>query len=147
MRSFTEKDRTYLFLINILLVNILILALENASYGAPIFEERYLIIPFFATVLMVALFFHRLDPQRILSGILSLGMAAAILMVDIHSDVNYLKETNDAWPMQQIQTYAETQDAKIVYVWGNTLNVFAIEIVNQQSNLGNHLLRRAWRSC
>jgi len=123
MRSFTEKDRTYLFLINILLVNILILALENASYGAPIFEERYLIIPFFATILMVALFFHRLDPQRILSGILSLGMAAAILMVDIHSDVNYLKETNDAWPMQQIQTYAETQDAKIVYVWGNTLNV------------------------
>ena len=123
MRNMTEKGGAYLFLVNMVLLNILALVLENASYGAPIFEERYLIIPFFATVLMVALFFDALTPQRLLSGTLSLGMAASIWMVDIHSDINYLKDTNDTWPMQQIQTYAEAQGTEIVYVWGNTLNV------------------------
>ena len=123
MKSMTERSGAYLFLVNIIVINILALALENASYGAPIFEERYLIIPFFATVLMVALFIDSLDPRRLLSGILSLGMAASIWMVSIHSDINYLKETNNAWPMRQIQTYAKAHGAKIVYVWGDTLNV------------------------
>ena len=44
-------------------------------------------------------------------------------MVDVHSDINYLQTTNDEWQIDEIQSLAESQDAGIVYFWGNDLTV------------------------
>lgn len=118
-----EKGGALLLLVNIVLVNLLILGLHNASYGAEIFEERYLIIVYFAAVIMTALFFNQLNSRRVLSVTLTAVLAGSVFMVDVHSDLNYLKETNDDWPMNQIQSLAESEDAGIVYVWGDDLTV------------------------
>ena len=119
----TEKGGSRLFLLNVVLLNLLVFGLFNVQYGASIFEERYLITTFFASVLIVALFFDSLNPQRVLSIILSLAITASVLVVDVHSDVNYIRMNNDEWQMDEIQALAESQNAGVVYFWGDDLTV------------------------
>lgn len=119
----TKKNEAGLFLVNIVLINFLVFGLFNVRYGASIFEERYLVTTFFTVVLLVALFFNSLDERKVFSAMLSLTMAGSIFMVDVHSDINYLQTTNDEWQIDEIQALAESQDAGIVYFWGNDLTV------------------------
>ena len=119
----TEKGGSRLFLLNVVLLNLLVFGLFNVQYGASIFEERYLITTFFASVLIIALFFDSLNPQRVLSIILSLAITASVLVVDVHSDVNYIRMNNDEWQMDEIQALAESQHAGVVYFWGDDLTV------------------------
>ena len=49
-------EATMLFL-NIILLNFVFMSMFNVSYGALVFEERYLITTFFMAVLLVGLFF------------------------------------------------------------------------------------------
>ena len=118
-----EIDGNRLFLINIVLCNVLVFGLFNVRYGASIFEERYLVTTFFVIVLIAALFFDGLDSRKLISTMLCLCMTGSILMVDVHSDFNYLRTTNDEWQMDEIQALAEAEDAGIVYFWGDDLTV------------------------
>ena len=122
-RNLTEKNGASLFLINIVLLNFLIFGLFNVRYGSSMFEERYLVTTFFAAILIVALFFSMLDDRQVLTVMLSLAMAGSVFMVDLHSDINYLRTTNDEWQIDEIQALAESQDAGIVYFWGDDLTV------------------------
>ena len=124
-KNLTWKNGAVLFLLNIVLMNFLVFGLFNVRYGRYIFEERYLISTFFITVLIVALFFSELGRRRVLAGILSLAMALSIFLVDVHSDINYLRSTNDEWQLDEIQTLAEAQDAGVVYFWGEDLGMIA----------------------
>ena len=90
-----EKNGACLFLVNYLLVSFLIFGLYNARYGASIFEERYMIASFFVTVLIAAVFLDGLEDRSVLSVLLTAVMAGSILMVDVHSDYNYLRTTNE----------------------------------------------------
>ena len=112
-----------LFLLNIAGLNFLVFGLFNVRYGGGIFEERYLIPTFFVLMLITALFFDRLEPRRVLTGMLTLGMTLSLALVDVHSDFNYLHTTNDAWQMDEIQALAEGQQAGVVYFWGQDLAV------------------------
>ena len=123
MKNLTDKKGASLFLVNIVLINFLIFGLFNVRYGTRIFEERYLVTTFFTVVLIVALFFNGLDDRGVLSTMLSLAMTGSILMVDVHSDINYLEMTNDEWQIDEIQALAESQGAGIVYFWGDELTV------------------------
>ena len=123
LRDPLEKNGALLFLVNLVGMNILVYGLFNVQYGASIFEERYLIPTYFVIILMVALFYDGLGGRRVLSAMLSLAMAVGLLAVDVHSDVNYLRDTNDEWQMDEIQALAEAQDAGIVYFWGDELTV------------------------
>ena len=118
-----EKNGAVLFLANIVGMNILVFGLFNVQYGADLFEERYLIPTFFVIILMAALFFDSLRGRRVLPVLLSAVMGVSLLAVDVHSDVNYLRDTNDAWQLDEIQALAEEQDAGIVYFWGDDLTV------------------------
>ena len=118
-----ENSGISLFLTNILLVHLLTFSLFNARYGTYFIEERYLIVAFLTVMIMTALFFDRLDSRRVLSAILFLTMTGSVFMVDVHADYNYLRTTNDGWPLEEIQTLAEKHDAGIVYFWGYDLNV------------------------
>ncbi len=119
----TEKDGACLFLINIVGLNFLVLGLFNVSYGDIFFEERYLVTTFFVIILITALFFDGLDERKTLSVMLSVAMTGSILMVDVHSDINYLRTTNDAWQINEIQELAESEGAGLVYFWGDDLIV------------------------
>ena len=123
VKNLKEQDGSALFLINLVLVNFLVFALFDVQYGASFFEERYLVTTFFALALVAALFFDGLDESKVSTGMLTLFMAVSILMVDGHSDVNYLTTTNDEWQIDEIQSLAESQQAGIVYFWGDDLTV------------------------
>ena len=123
LKNLSEENGILLFLVNIVLVNFLVFGLFNVRYGASIFEERYLITTFFVIILMVALFFDGLDGRKVISVMLTLCMTGSIFLVDVHSDINYLRDTNDEWQMDEIQALAESQDAGIVYFWGDDLAV------------------------
>ncbi len=123
LKQLTEKDGAPLFLLNIVLVNFLVFGLFEVQYGASIFEERYLVTTFFVLVLITALFINELDEGKVGTTMLTLFLAVSIFMVDGQSDVHYLKTTNDEWQMDKIQAIAESQDAGIVYFWGDDLTV------------------------
>ena len=122
-RNRAEKSGAILFLVNIILVNFLVFGLYNAQYGASIFEERYLITSFYVAIILTALLFGELAGKRVLSAMLSLAMAGSICAVNVYSDNTYLKTTNDAWQMDEIQALAETENAGVVYFWGEDLAV------------------------
>ena len=122
-KNITGKDGTGLLLMNIVILNLLIFGLFNVQYGATIFEERYLTTTFIVMMLIVALFFDGMEAGRVLTGMLSLVLFGSLLIVDAHSDVNYLRMNNDDWQMDEIQALAESQDAGIVYFWGDDLTV------------------------
>ena len=125
LKNWTEKNGMMLLLCNLVLINGLMLSLCNASYGSRIFEERYQVIPFLTTVLMAALLLDCLGGKKLLSLMLSLGLAISIGLVDYQSDRNFLNSSNDAWRMEDIQRLAEEQNAGIVYVWGDDITVIA----------------------
>lgn len=118
-----KEDGLLLLLVNIVLVSFLVFGLYNVCYGENIFEERYLITVFFAGVILTGVFFGRLEKGRVLTVLLSLTMAGSLFAVDAHSDYNYLRTTNDAWQMDEIQALAEKQEAGVVYFWGDDLTV------------------------
>ena len=117
-----KHHQELLFLVNLVLVNFLVFSLYNVQYGALIFEERYLIISFFAMAMLTAVFFDGLEERSVLSVLLSVAMAGSLFMVDVHSDYNYLRTTHDAWPMDEIAQLAEAQEAGVVYMWGEDLS-------------------------
>ena len=112
-----------LFLVTVIGVNLLFFGLYNVAYGGSIFEERYLITVFLMTVILTALFFSSLDSRRVLAVMLSLAMTGSVLAVDVYSDYNYLRTTNDEWQTEEIQALAEKQEAGVVYFWGDDLAV------------------------
>ena len=122
-RNIAENDGAGLLLLNIVFLNLLVLGLFNVQYGAAVFEERYLSTTLIMTMIIVALFFNGLEPRWVLTAMLSLIMTGSLLIVDAHSDVNYLRMTNDEWQMDEIQALAESQDAGVVYFWGDDLTV------------------------
>ena len=120
-KDWKEKDGALLLLVDIVALHFLVFGLYNANYGVDIFEERYLIVAFFAAVIMTALFFEKLEAKRAVSLALSLVMAVSIALVDVHSDYNYLKTTNEEWRIDELQSIAESHDAGVVYFWGSDL--------------------------
>ena len=122
-KDVTGYDGAGLLLLNIVFLNLLIFGLFNVQYGAFIFEERYLTTTLIIMMIVVAVFFDGLDSCRVLTGMLSLTMAGSLLFVDAHSDVNYLRMTNDEWQMDEIQAQAEAKEAGVVYFWGDDLTV------------------------
>ncbi len=122
-KNVAAYDGAGMLLLNIVLLNLLTFALFNVQYGASIFEERYLTTTFISMMLLVALFFDGMDSRQALTAALSVAMAGSLLIVDAHSNVNYLRMNNDEWQMNEIQALAEGQDAGVVYFWGDDLTV------------------------
>ncbi len=123
LRDREDMNGIGLFLVTVIGVNLLFFGLYNVTYGGSIFEERYLITVFLMTVILAALFFSGLDSRRVLSVMLSLAMTGSVLAVDVYSDYNYLRTTNDEWQTEEIQALAEKQEAGVVYFWGDDLAV------------------------
>ena len=116
-----EEKGIYLFLLNIVLLNFALMGMFNVTYGALVFEERYLITTFFAAVLLVALFFGQMNEKSFACTVLTLVMAAAIAGTDYQSDRQYMRVSNEGWHLGEIQELAEEHDAGMVCFWGDEL--------------------------
>ena len=116
-----EEKGIYLFLLNIVLLNFVFMGMFNVSYGALVFEERYLITTFFMAVLLVGLFFNQIPEKSFAGTLLTLLMVLAIAGTDYQSDRQYMRVNNEGWQLDQIQELAETNDAGMVCFWGDEL--------------------------
>jgi len=116
-----EEKGIYLFLLNIVFLNFAFFGMFNVTYGAAVFEERYLITTFFVAVLLVGLFFSEMSEKGFAGTVMTLVMILAIAGTDYQSDRQYMRVNNDGWQLDQIQEMAETNDAGLVCFWGEEL--------------------------
>lgn len=116
-----EGNGVFLFLLNLVVLNVLVLGLFNERYGQKVFEERYLLAAFMIMILMTALFFDSLDEKKVSGAVLILAMICAVAGNDIHSDLNYRASGQDVWQTREIQAAAESRQAGVVYFWGDDL--------------------------
>ena len=111
----------FLFLLNLVVFNLLVLGLFNERYGQNVFEERYLLSTFLLIILMSAVFFDSLDKRSVAGAVLTLAMACAVAGNDVQSDMIYLSTDNSSWQTKKIQALAESRQAGVVYFWGEKL--------------------------
>ena len=116
-----EEKGICLFLLNMVLLNFTVMGMFNVTYGASVFEERYLITTFFMAVLMIGLFFSRIREKSFMGTVLTLLMILAIAGTDYQSDRQYMRVNNEGWQLDQIQELAESNDAGMVCFWGDEL--------------------------
>ena len=116
-----EEKGIYLFLLNIVLLNFVFMGMFNVSYGALVFEERYLISTFFIAVLLVGLFFEHMSEKSFACTVLTMLMILSIAGTDYQSDRQYMRVNNEGWQLDQIQELAEANNAGMVCFWGDEL--------------------------
>ena len=116
-----EEKGIYLLFLNIVLLNFVFMSMFNVSYGALVFEERYLITTFFMAVLLVGLFFGQMSEKSFSGTMLMMLMILAIAGTDYQSDRQYMRVNNEGWQLDQIQELAETNNAGMVCFWGDEL--------------------------
>lgn len=115
-------ERKTLFVCNIVICNFLMFSLFNVSYGSPIFEERYLICTYMAIIILIGCFLKGLNRKFLATGFLYAALLVGICGTDLVSDWRYVTTTNDNWQMAEITGAADQYDAKLVYVWGDSVN-------------------------
>ncbi|MGN0515324.1 MAG: hypothetical protein ACI4GD_13695 [Lachnospiraceae bacterium] len=113
------------FSINAVAVNILVFGLFNAQYGTPIFEERYIISTYMILILLVSYYIDKLDLKQLFSKFIILFLFISLIANNYISDKKYVETSNDSWQLSEIRSVVSSQDAKLVYFWGDDVIVCA----------------------
>lgn len=124
LKNFQKADRNLLFLCSIAVCNFIMFSLFNVAYGSPIFEDRYLICTYMVLILLIGFFLTNLDKKKIFSLCLEGALIIGILGINVVSDYKYVETTNEFMKMDEVKRIVETTDAKLIYCWGNALNLF-----------------------
>ncbi len=117
-----ERCETLSLLITVVAVNYASLSLFNVVYGSDVFEERYLICSFIVLLLIAAFYIDRLDMSKLFSKLLCIGLLLSLFMNNIVSDATYHKENNSVFYVDEISEVVKSQDAGLIYVYGNNLS-------------------------
>lgn len=125
----------------IVVVNIIVFSLFNATYGAIIFEERYLICAFYCLIIMLAYALSKINYEFLAKYIFIFILTFSILFTNIKSDKNFIKSANYDYNTEKIISTVKTTDSKLVYVWyesweytltlGRVLRVLDLDTVYQ----------------
>lgn len=121
VRCFDKVDNTIFLMLGIIVFNFVMFSLLDTRYGDPIFEERYLLIPFLMMIMLVALMIDQITEGLLFKYALSLAVFVSVLVCDIDSDRIYIKTTNDDWNIDELVEMVDSQDARLVYLWGGAL--------------------------
>lgn len=121
-RRVFECDENMLFFTNILLCQILLFGLFNAQYGSAIFEERYLICLFLDIILLIGFFVSSLPQKYNVTYLIWLFLIGGLCGTNAVSDFKYITTTNASWELLNIAEVVQQSDAKVVYVWGDTIS-------------------------
>ncbi len=109
------------FLLFIILENIGLFAICNVTYGAAIFEGRYLLILLFALLGILLLYLDHLNENRCMRTIFVTAFFCAILILDISGDNIFLKTKNDYQDLEQVAATVDNYDSPIVYAYGSEI--------------------------
>lgn len=121
LKNLKECNENVFFCVNIIVCQFLVFGLFNAQYGAPIFEERYLICALIDIILLVGFFVSRLPRKYIVTYTIWMLLIGGICGTNIVSDHKYITTTNDSWELSNITEIVRENDAALVYLWGDTL--------------------------
>lgn len=111
------------FCLNLVFLNFLIFGLFNAHYGSALFEERYLICTYMIVVILMAYYFQNLDRTLIFTQIVSIVLLVSLIGNNFISNKKYVETTNDSWQMADIGAIVNSEDAELVYFWGDEVSV------------------------
>ena len=122
------EDKSYdtiAFLVTVVATNFASLSLVNVVYGSPVFEERYLISTLIIMMILFAFYLDRLDMKLLFSKALCIGLLASLFFNNILSDINYYVVQDDKmYHVEEIAAAVKSQDAELVYVYGEDLTTF-----------------------
>lgn len=126
IKNYKDKDGSTLFILNIIIANFITFSLFNVTYGAYLFEDRYLLTAFFATILLLSAFIDALDRKKIYASVLCLALTVSLYGNDITSDINYSVIQSDyAITCEAISQYFKDKtDTDLIYVLGTLDNPF-----------------------
>lgn len=110
------------FCINTVGLNFLIFGLFNAQYGSALFEERYLICTYMIVVILMSYYFQNIDKTLIFTQIVTVMLLVSLIGNDYVSDKKYVETTNESWQMAEIKEVVNSENAELVYFWGDEVN-------------------------
>lgn len=123
VRNHTKENGLVHFVINIVVTNIFILGLFNANYSSVVFEERYLVCSYMVLIILMAYYIEHLNKKLIFSNFIEVLLFISLIGNDYISDKNYIENTNDYYQMPEILSFVNSQDAKLIYFWGDEINI------------------------
>lgn len=119
-----EANYTVINLVSIILVNLLMLMFCYTSYGSPIFEYRYLIIVFIASMLLGILgvqYIITKNSNRVLQILMQSGLCISIITTNLYSYYYLNLSRYDSAFMQTVMGEVDKYDAEVVYYIGDDL--------------------------
>lgn len=120
--NYDTKDGMIHFCINAIVINLLIFGLFNARYGGVLFEERYLICAYMIMIILMSYYIDNLDLKLIFGQFVPIVLFCCLIGNNYVSNMNYLRNTNDSWQLAEVKRIADSQDAELIYFWGDEIN-------------------------
>ena len=102
-----------------LIFNMVVFGLFNARYGSELFEERYLVIAFFAIIIMLALYIDQIRDKAIFNNMLCMTLLICIFTINLQSDRLYIRNKTDYKIIKNIQNIVSRENSGLVYFIGN----------------------------
>lgn len=122
-----ESDWKYLLLF-VILENIGLFAICRVTYGAEIFENRYLLVSLFSMLFLLLAWLEFIKNNKCIHIILTGAFAFAILVLDVAGDYKYLNTKIDYQQLEKVAALIDEYDVPLVYSYGT-------EVANDIRNL------------
>lgn len=119
--DYKEKEGFVHFTVNAVAINFLVFGLFNAKTGDALFEERYLVCIYMIIILMVAYYIDNLNGKLIFGQFVSVALFIALVGNNYVSNKVYVNNTNESWQLSEVQEIVDSQDAKLIYFWGDNI--------------------------
>lgn len=118
-------------MVGVILVNLLVFVLCYTTYGAAIFEVRYLIIIFIVMAMLAAKWIDQVvfsSKNRSCKGMISLVLCMSLISTNAYAHYYIYCSKNEYDTMQSIIAEVQKTDAPVAYVVGKDLEITARNI-------------------
>ena len=128
-----EKDHWRNFLLFILLENIGLFSVCKVTYGAEIFENRYLLVMLFSILCILLSYLDFLRNNQAMRTVFAGAFLMAILVLDVSGDDKYLNTKNDYQYLNQVVAALEEFPVPVVYAYGSDVfnDVRNLRVIDQ----------------
>ena len=107
----------------VVLVNFLMFAVLDTTYGSSIYEIRYLIPLFLMLVINVGGSIDALNDELIFKRVSVLGILLVILFLKLYNNYHYINTKNNYSILCQVVESIEKYDVDVVYVYGDEMAI------------------------
>lgn len=121
---FKNMKAKSLFMLPVMVMcfNVFMFAILYTTYGSIYFEDRYLIIPYFAVLICVVAWIDSLD-ATLLKKFGCVALMALVLLQTARSDKKYNDNKIDTNQLQLVEQAVSKTKAPVVYVYGDAYGI------------------------